>query len=238
MTKTKKNEAKKGESDKKGGKYDQIGIIPSDVDAIPSVGVLQACGKINLEWLLMAVQNALQTDAKTCLTCKGGCKVTCHESHLITTQILQAYAANLQEAIELAEEDFPLLPDLRDDTWLNTEQPVAVYSVCASAQNGKWIDRIEAINPQLVQNEAGYDVNFGIDESHQREWSVDDSCSYDIHSPYIMTSAEESFFSTHLDALALWLNLCGNLYPEFTVCNDVKDIFIRKIGSLCTAAAV
>lgn len=228
----------KGESDKMGDKRGLIGIIPSNVEEIPPVHVLQMCGKVNLERLLACVCNALQTGAESCQQCGDNCKVTCHESHLITTQILQDYRSNLQTAIELAEGDFPLLPDLRDRAWLDTEQPVAVYSVCASAKKGKWLDRIEAINPQLMPSESGYDVNFGVDESHQHEWSIDDSCSYDIHSPYIMTGAEETFFSTHPDALELWLNLCGNLYPEFVICNDVKDIFIQKISSLCTASAV
>ncbi len=237
MTKTKSNNLAKGESDKIGDKCRQIGLMPLSIDAIPSVKILQKCGKTNLERLLTALNNALRSDVTMCQECDGLCKASCHEKKAPTLQVLQKYLVNLQVAFRQADSDFPLLPDLRDEGWLCLDDSVSAYSVCDSAGEGKRLERTVAINPTLVvgMGKAGthvHEVQFDVDDPNCPEWSAHGSSTFDLHSPYIMTGDEETFFIAHPDALRLWLSMCGNLYPEYAVYDDVKVLFANKIREL------
>ncbi len=242
-TKTKKHEVAKGESDKLGDKYSQIGILPLSTDAIPSVEILQTCGVANLECLLTSVENALRTDDETCLACNGECKITCFEEHTKTAATLKGYATSLREAIALADEDFPLLPDLRTRDWFETNDKFVAFSVWDRAGESKHLDRTVALNPTLESctSENGdptFEVKFEVKDLNCPDWSAHGTSVFDLHSPYIMTSTEETFFSAHPDALKVWLSMCGNLYPEFAVCDDVKDIFAHKLTNLHEPVAV
>lgn len=238
MTKTKKNEAKKGESDKMvSDKYRQIGLIPLSAEAIPPVKVLQACGKANLQRLLVAVNNALQTDVAMCRECDGLCKASCHEKKLPTLEVLKKYLVNLQVAFRRAEDDFPLLPDLRTRDWFEANDKFVAFSVWDRAGDSKHLDRTIALNPTLESctgrnDDATFEVQFDINDPNCPEWSAHGSSKFDLHSPYIMTGNEETFFIAHPGALQLWLSMCGNLYPEYIVYGDVKELFARKISEL------
>ena len=232
----------KGESDKSSDKCKSIGKLPLNSGDVLSVDVLQMCGRTNLRHLLACAQSALKTDTENCQKCHeshGDCKVVCHETRLEIKTALENYSQNLQEALEPTKDDFPLLPDLRAADWLDTKQPIVAYSVCANAARGKWLERTLATNPKLVDNKDGSaDIEFSVEGPHSHQWCLNGDCAYDLHSPYMMTLAEEIFFSTHLDVFALWLSMCGNLYPEFKVCDDVKNVFVQTLSKLHEAAAV
>lgn len=235
------NDATQGESDK-GDKMRQIGILPLNTEMIPSVEVLQQCGKTNIQHLLANTQAALKTDEECCQNCAGGCKVTCCETQQEITKALKRYMQSLQLALELADDDLPLLPDLRDDAWWHDTQSIAVYSVCADAPTGKWLERLTVTQPEFItmqrNGETTYEVRFRGDEQNSDTWPKTLDYAYDLHSPYLLASSEELFFAMHPDKLKLWLSLCGNLYPEFAVYDDIKELFAKKIGSLMTADAI
>lgn len=210
-----------GTSDKDTSPKRSWNFFPKTAKEIPPVNVLQEWGRKNLQYMVKYWETVLA---------KGGHATAC----LLPTDVICQLTQNIGQALILADDAFPLIPDLRlEDNWVEVGETLISYEIICEA--GAQYRKLKPYPATIL----GFTKSELPPETREIELQIiekDADCGfdqvvYDLYSPYIMKNAEVAYFSSHPDAITVWSDLCGIFYHAFRLNSEMKGVLRRYFNA-------
>lgn len=203
-----------GASDKGDSPKRAWSFFPKTMAEVPSVEVLRSWGRKNLQYMSKHWEAVLA---------KSGSAATC----LLSTDVIYRLMQNIGQALVMADDAFPLIPDLRlKDNWAEVGETIVSYEIiCAAGMKYRRLKPYKAKILSLTKSEIPPETR----EVNVQIIDADENCkfeqtTYDLYSPYIMKTTEVTYFGTHPDAMAVWADLCGTFYPLFRINEEMQGV--------------